>query len=160
MIALSLHINLLVALIWMLLQPELSLLDFAIGFILGFAMMWLFSPVLRSEDYVRRVFGFVRFVWIFLVAFLKSCLAIAVDALTARMTNIQPRLITYDVTGLGKFEILLLSHCISLTPGTTTVEISEDFNTFVLHVFNTREPDEVRTEIDQTLRRGILGFTR
>ena len=157
---LSLHINLFIAVIWMLLQPELSLLDLVIGFLLGFAMLWLFRPVLRSDEYLRRALGFVRFIWIFLAAFLKSCWAIGVDALTARMSDIQPRLITYDVAGLGKFEILLLAQCISLTPGTTTVEISDDFSTFVLHVFNTRDPDAVRTEIDQTLRRGILGFTR
>ncbi len=123
-------------------------------------MLWLFKPVLNSGDYVRRMLGFMRFVGIFMKAFVVSCWNIALAALFARMGPLQPMLITYDVSGLSKLEILLLSHCISLTPGTTTVEISPDFSRFVLHVFDTHDPDAVRRDIDLTLRRGILAFTR
>jgi multisubunit Na+/H+ antiporter MnhE subunit len=153
-------INFAIAIIWMLLQRELSLVNFTIGYLLGFALLWLFKPVLGSDDYVRRSFGLIAYAGIFTKAFLSSCWVIARDALTAKMEPLQPRLITYDVTGLSAIEILLLSQSISLTPGTTTVEISEDFSTFVLHVFNTQSPDEVRRQIDSTLKRGILGFTR
>ncbi len=156
----SLVINLMLAVIWMLLQRELSLVNFAIGFLLGFAMLWLFRPVLGNGDYVRRSWGLIGYLAIFTRGFLVSCWKIGVDALTARMGPLQPRLITYNVAGLTRFEILLLSHSISLTPGSTTVEVSADFSTFVIHVFNTRDPDAVRAEIDRTLRRGILAFTR
>ncbi len=156
----SLGINFTIAIIWMLLQRELSLFNFVAGYLLGFGMIWLFKPVLGSDDYVRRARGLIAYAGIFTKAFLTSCWAIARDAVIAKMEPLQPRLITYDVTGLTGIEILLLSHSISLTPGTTTVEISEDFSTFVLHVFNTQSPDEVRKQIDNTLKRGILGFTR
>jgi multicomponent Na+:H+ antiporter subunit E len=156
----SLLINVIVSVIWMLLQRELSLIGFAIGFVIGFAMLWLFKPVLGSGTYIRRTLGFVRFVGIFTRAFVTSCWSIARAALFAKIAPIQPMLITYNVRGLTRLEILLLSHCISLTPGTTTVEISPDFTRFVLHVFDTHDPNAVRREIDETLRRGILAFTR
>lgn len=156
----SLVINLMLSAIWMLLQRELSLLNFGVGFLLGFAMLWLFKPVLASDDYVRRSRGLIAYIGIFSRAFFMSCWTVAVDALTARIGPLQPRLITYDVAGLTRFEILLLSHSISLTPGSTTVEILDDYSTLVLHIFNTRDPDAVRAQIDRTLRRGILAFTR
>jgi multisubunit Na+/H+ antiporter MnhE subunit len=156
----SLLINVIVSVIWMLLQRELSVIGFGIGFVIGFAMIWLFKPVLGSGTYIRRTLGFVRFTGIFIRAFVTSCWSIGRAVLFAKIEPIQPMLISYNVRGLTRLEILLLSHCISLTPGTTTVEISPDFTRFVLHVFDTHDPDAVRRDIDQTLRRGILAFTR
>jgi multisubunit Na+/H+ antiporter MnhE subunit len=112
------------------------------------------------KSFARRVWGFVCFTGIFTRAFVVSCLDIGRAALFARVELLQPRLITYDVRGLSRWEILLLSHCISLTPGTTTVEVSPDFTSLVLHVFDSDNPDAIRAEIDRSLRRGILGFTR
>jgi multicomponent Na+:H+ antiporter subunit E len=57
-------------------------------------------------------------------------------------------------------EILLLSHCVSLTPGTCTVDISHDFTRLYLHVLDCPDPAAVRAGIDKTLKRGILAFTR
>lgn len=156
----SLVINLVISVIWMLLDREMSVLGFAIGYVIGFAMIWLFQPILQSRNYVRRVLGFVRFIAIFSWAFIVSCWSIGRASLFGSIDSLEPRLMTYDVRGLSRVEIFLLSHCISLTPGTTTVDISEDFSTFILHVLDTHDPDEIRREIDQTLRRGILSFTR
>jgi multisubunit Na+/H+ antiporter MnhE subunit len=156
----SLVINLVISVIWMLLDREMSVLGFAIGFVIGFAMIWLFQPVLQSRNYVRRVLGAVRFIAIFSRAFLASCWSIGRAALFGSIDSLEPRLISYDVRGLSRFEIFLLSHCISLTPGTTTVDISDDLSTFILHVLDTNDPDEVRRDIDKTFRQGILAFTR
>ncbi len=156
----SLFINLIISVIWMLLDREMSVLGFAIGYVIGFAMIWLFQPILQSRNYVRRVLGFVRFMFIFSRSFLVSCWSIGRASLIGSIHSIEPRLISYDVRGLSRVEMFLLSHCISLTPGTTTVDITEDFSTFILHVFDTQDPDAVRRDIDKTLRRGILAFTR
>ena len=69
-------------------------------------------------------------------------------------------MITYDVAGLSKLEILLLSHCISLTPGTTTIDVAANFEYLTLHVLDAPDPAAVRKGIDETLKRGILAFTR
>jgi multisubunit Na+/H+ antiporter MnhE subunit len=61
---------------------------------------------------------------------------------------------------LTPFEILLLSYCVSLTPGSTTVHVSEDFQTLVLHSLDAQDAASVRARIDQVLKRGILSFTR
>jgi multisubunit Na+/H+ antiporter MnhE subunit len=156
----SIGINLVVAAIWMLLQGETSFVVFAAGWFMGFALLALFSPILGSPGYTRRTLAFAVFLAVFVRAFLGSCWQIAVTSLFRSADSLAPRLITYDVRGLTQAEVLLLSHCISLTPGTTTVNVTPDRSQLLLHVLDAPDPEAVRQDIDQTLRRAMLAFTR
>lgn len=156
----SLLLNLLVATIWLLLQPAPSLLDFFIGYALGFGLLVLFRPVIRSHGYVRRTRAAVAYLFVFAREFLLSCGQLMRLALLVPTDRLRPGFIYYDVDGLSRTEILLLSHSISLTPGTNTVDISPDFKRLHLHVLDCPDAETVRRGIDRNLRRGILAFTR
>lgn len=156
----SLMLNLLVAVIWLLLQAQPSLLAFATGFALGFGLLALFHPVLDSRDYVRRMLAAGGFIGVFGREFIRSCVQLIQLTLFRRREELQPDFIIYDVKGMSRVEILLLSQCVSLTPGTNTVDISHDFTRLYLHVLDCPDPAAIRAAIDRTLRRGILAFTR
>jgi multicomponent Na+:H+ antiporter subunit E len=156
----SLLLNLLLAVIWLLLQSEPSLAGFAVGYALGFGLLLLFQPLLNSGDYTRRMLAGAAFAGVFLREFLLSCLHLVRLTLFTPVSRLRPDFIIYDVSGLTRTEILLLSHCVSLTPGTNTVDISQDFQRLYLHVLDCPDPVAVRDSIDRTLRRGILAFTR
>jgi multicomponent Na+:H+ antiporter subunit E len=156
----SLLLNLLVSVIWLLLQREPSLGDFAVGFSLGFGLLALFQPVLDSRDYVRRMLAALKFGAVFSREFIKSCTQLVYLILFRRADDLYPDFIIYDVAGLTRVEILLLSQCVSLTPGTNTVDISHDFTRLYLHVLDCRDPAAVRADIDRTIKNGILAFTR
>ena len=57
-------------------------------------------------------------------------------------------------------EILLLSHAISLTPGTATVDVEDNFRTLRLHTIDSRDLEATRRGIRDNLERRILAFTR
>ncbi|MBA4150680.1 MAG: Na+/H+ antiporter subunit E [Verrucomicrobia bacterium] len=156
----SLLLNLTLACIWLFLSSTPSLSSFFLGFLLGFILLVLFRPVFDSASYVRRCFGLVTFLVVFTREFVLANFMVARVVLFRSNESVHPNFITYDITGLKSFEILLLSYCISLTPGTTTVDISEDFNTLVFHALDADSPQDVRAHIDQTLRPAILKFTR
>jgi multicomponent Na+:H+ antiporter subunit E len=156
----SLTLNILIGLVWILLQPVPTGGGFVIGFALGFGLIALFQPVLGSREYIRRSLAAARFGIVFAREFVVASWQLARAALFRSMDTLSPRIISYDVGGLTQFEILLLSHCISLTPGTTTVDISPDLTTFTLHVLDCKDTNAVRAAIDSTLKRGILAFTR
>jgi multisubunit Na+/H+ antiporter MnhE subunit len=115
---------------------------------------------LLLKAYVRGSLAFAWFVLVFTREFLVANVKVAWAVLFRRRAALHPNFITYDVAGLTPFEILLLSYCISLTPGTTTVQVSEDFQTLILHALDADAPDAIRAGIDRTLKRGILSFTR
>lgn len=152
--------NLLVALLFLALSEEQPATAFVLGYLLGFAFVAAFRPVPGSQRYVRGALAFVRFALVFFREFLVANIKVAGTVLTRRREALHPNFITYDVAGLTRFEILLLSYCISLTPGTTTVQVSDDFQTLVLHALDADAPDVIRNNIDRTLKRGILAFTR
>jgi multisubunit Na+/H+ antiporter MnhE subunit len=156
----SLALNLMMAVIWLFLQPAPTLRDFLLGALLGFALLFVFRPILRSEDYVRRMVAAGAFALVFLREFIVSCVELMYYALFVPVSRLRPEFLIYDVAGLTRTEILLLSHCISLTPGTNTVDISQDFSRLYLHVLDCADAEAVRAKIDQTFKRGILAFTR
>jgi multicomponent Na+:H+ antiporter subunit E len=156
----SLGMNLAVAVMWLLLSAVPSVGALGIGFVVGFALLAVFQSVVGSRNYVRRVLAFVRFLGRFSLEFVIANLKVAWAVLFRSRESLHPDFVTYDVTGLTRTEILLLSYGVSLTPGTTTVEISEDFTTLTFHALDADAPDAIRDRIDRTMKSWILSFTR
>jgi multisubunit Na+/H+ antiporter MnhE subunit len=156
----SFALNLLLAVIWLLLSPEPSPAGFALGFAFGFALLAGFRVVVGSGDYIRRCLACARFLGLFTREFLVANVKVAGVVLFHSRESLHPNFITYDVTGLRRHEILLLSYCISLTPGTTTVDITPDFRTLVIHALDADAPEAIRAELDRTFRPALLAFTR
>lgn len=156
----SVIINLLIAVIWLLLSPMPSIQRFAVGFLLGWVVLFLFAPLLASENYIRRCVALGRFLLVFAREFVVANINVVWIVLFRDRDDLCPNFIRYSTHGMRPSEILLLTYCISLTPGSTTVEVSEDFETLILHVIDADDPHAVRGRIDAVLKNGILSFTR
>jgi multisubunit Na+/H+ antiporter MnhE subunit len=118
------------------------------------------APKADRSRWTRRALAFLRFVVLFTREFLVANLRVAWTVLTRRSASLHPNFLTYDTRGLRPFEILLLSYCITLTPGTTVVDVDEDFQALVLHALEADHPGQIREYIDRILKDGILRFTR
>ncbi len=153
-------LNLVIAIIWLFLSQSPTTVGFGVGFGIGFALVAAFRHVIGGEAYVRRCLAFLWFVLVFLREFLVANVTVAAAVLFRSRESIHPNFLTYDVTQLTRGEILLLSYCITLTPGTTTVDVSPDFNTLTIHALDADQPDQVRAAIDRSLKKSILAFTR
>lgn len=152
-------LNMIMALVWtFLFTPSPGL--FLVGVIGGFLLIALFHGVLGCEEYVRRVGGFVRFFLIFVREFLLANIAMARVVLFDPPEKIDPDFITYDTSHLKPLEILILTHFITLTPGTTTVEVESDLSRILIHAIDGSDPDAIRQQLDETHVPSILAFTR
>lgn len=135
-------------------------LMFGLCFAVGTVLIALLQPVLPRERYPARVLGLVRFGAVFLREFLLANVDLLRTVLFVPKEQLHPGLLTVDVRGLTRFEILVLTHCISLTPGSVSVQVEDDFNTILIHALNARDPDAVRRQIHDTFVRAIQGFAR
>ncbi len=156
----SLVLNLVLAVIWLFLSDEPTLSTFVIGLILGFALLAAFHGVHGSLDYIRRSVAFFRYLLVFTKEFLVANLLVTRAVLFQPNSELYPNFMTYDVTGLSDLEIMLMYYCISLTPGSAAVSLSDDSRTMIIHVLDARDPEEVRRQLDTVLKNGILAFTR
>lgn len=156
----ALAYNLVFATLWLLLSSRRTTADFFIGFALGFTGLSLFSAVLETSDYPRRALALVRFVAGFLVEFLRANLNVAALVLFRSRDALHPGFVEYPVDGLRRGEILVLGYCITLTPGTTMVQISEDFRTLSIHALDAGDPAALCRAVDTRLKEPLLRLTR
>ena len=119
-------INLLLAFLWIFLWGDLSLYTLLIGFALGYLTLLLFARI-RGRDtlwnaYGSRLWAIIGFSAYFFGLLVKSNWQIAKEILTPGL-SIKPRILRYEVTGLGEVEVVALANAITLTPGTLVVDI-------------------------------------
>jgi multicomponent Na+:H+ antiporter subunit E len=153
-------LNIALALIWFFLGDEPSGARLLVGFVVGFAIIHLFLRALPERTYTRRVVAFLLFVLIFLRELIVSNLQLAWIVLTRNPKSLRPSIFTYPVVGLHPLEILLLSHCLTLTPGTATIDIEDDFSVLRIHVIHADDVDQVRQRIHTNIEQRLRAFTR
>jgi multicomponent Na+:H+ antiporter subunit E len=85
---------------------------------------------------------------------LAANIRVALDVLRPG-TRIEPAVIAIplDITTDG--EILLLSMLINITPGSVTIDLSDDRHTLYVHVMHMRSADESRREIKDGFERRV-----
>jgi multicomponent Na+:H+ antiporter subunit E len=152
--------NLALALLWMFLSGSPSIGTLGVGFVLGFLLLVFLRPVFPESSYVRRALALLRFAVIFAREVVVSNLVVARAVLFRRRDSLRPDFLDYDVAGLSRMEILLLSYAITLTPGTTAVEVSDDLRTLTLHVFDIEDAEATRRHLDRRLKQPLLEFMR
>lgn len=150
-------LNILLAVLWMILNGQADISHFLLGFGIGFLILWIFQYLLNASNYVRMARGFVRFLFSFSLMFLKSNLNMAKIILFYYKNTINPSFFSYPIHDLTHFEALLLSQLITLTPGSVSVNLEKSI--LRVHLIDLKESDHACKNIDE-IKSLILGFTR
>jgi multicomponent Na+:H+ antiporter subunit E len=146
--------SILLALAWAALQGSLSLAHLAVGYAVGYAILAFLatggvtpSTLISRTSHALGLAGF--FAWELLLANVR----VAADVL--RGHRIEPAVVAIplDVTSDG--EILLLSMLINITPGSVTIDLSDDRRTLYVHVMHMRSADATRREIKDGFERRV-----
>lgn len=151
-------INLFLAIIWIILLRQPNMFQFLLGFGIGWIILWAFQSILNTSSYIQRTKGLVKFLFIFSWLFLKANFNVAKIILFVPKNQIHPAFIAYNIQDLSRFESLLLSQFITLTPGTISVNLEK--NLLWIHVLDLKDKQQTIQEIDLFLKHPILKFTR
>ena len=138
--------SILLALAWAALQGEVTLVNLVVGYIVGYAILAFLTKggVMRST-LVSRTIHAARLAVFFAWELLLANFRVAADVL--RGNQIEPAVVAIplDITSDG--EILLLSMLINITPGSVTIDLSDDRQTLYVHVMHMKTADDTRREI-------------
>jgi multicomponent Na+:H+ antiporter subunit E len=147
--------SLLLALAWAALQGEITLGNLLVGYGLGYVILALLAkggvlPVTLGKRTVHAAGLAGFFFWALILANVR----VALDVLRPR-TSIRPAVVAIplDVTSDG--EILLLSMLINITPGSVTIDLSDDRRTLYVHVMHMTTPEASRDEIKNGFERRV-----
>ena len=150
-------INTFIALGYIGVQGQFSLSGFLIGFGLGYLALWLTQPLYGTSRYFQRAPKTVRLTGFFLVELLLSNLRVFV--ITPGHIS-RPGIVGVPLSAESDMEILLVANLISLTPGTLSIDLSDDRRTLYVHVMFLDDPDLFRQSIKEGLEQRVLEVTR
>ncbi len=155
-------LNLVLAFIWCLLQQKLTVSEFVIGAVLGYIIIYLHRSVLDDRKAERRTLSFkeyvvylvriVRYTLVFLYEVLKANIDVVKIVLSPKL-NMTPGIIAYKMDVKTDAGISLLANSITLTPGTLSVDISEDRTTLYIHALHIEDAEDLKKSIHDSLEK-------
>lgn len=151
--------NVLLALAWTTLSSNFTGLNFLFGFTLGYVALALLQkelPILHS--YAQRIPRFVLFVMFFVKELFKANMKVAFDVLTPPW-HMQPGVIALPLQAKTDLEITMVANFISLTPGTLSLDVSDDRRVLFIHAMFLQDEQALFADLKEVERR-ILEIMR
>ncbi len=153
-------LNVLLALAWLLLTGVFSPTNLFFGFILGFLVLMLPGNTMpEGKAYIKRARSIGSFLVFFLYELTAANIKVAFDVLTIKH-YMRPGIVAIPLDVKGDFEITLFANLITLTPGTLSIDISDDCKVLYVHSMYIDDPETFRQGIKNQLERRLLKVLR
>ncbi len=148
-------INILLALSWAAVSGSFSFMSLLFGFLLGAVALSFIRTEIGSLNYFVRARRIASLTVLFLYELVMSSIKVAKTVLTPRL-DLKPGIVAYPMKVDRDFEITLLANLVTLTPGTMSVDISEDRRLLYIHALDASDPEQMRVDIASGFERKIL----
>lgn len=149
-------LHLLLALIWTAVTATFSFGNLIIGLILGYFVLMVVGPAIDQSDYTRRVYKAITLFLFFLKELFVSSIKVARDVLRPGF-HMKSGVIAIPLDLKSDIGITLLANMISLTPGTLSLEVSDDRKVLYIHaMYIDNGADQARQEIKEGMEQHIL----
>lgn len=140
--------NVFLAVLWMLLWGKFDIYYLVAGFALGYMLLGLVSRTVDGQGYGTKGWKLISFGTYFVRILIKANLQVAREIITPGY-GMTPRFIRYDVQGLTPLQVTSLANSITLTPGTLSVDISDDERCLYVHCMYAEDRDAAVRELDE-----------
>ena len=147
--------NLLLAIVWVAITGSASFLNLLFGFVLAAVALSIVRASYGGGLYLGRVRKIISLLLLFLGELAKSAWAVAVAVMSPKM-DVKPGVFAFPLTVDRDFEITLLANLITLTPGTLSVDVSDDRKILYVHALDCSDPEAIRRSIADGFERRIM----
>jgi multicomponent Na+:H+ antiporter subunit E len=151
--------NLLLSFIWIALTGNFTMESFIFGFLLSYILMWLITTSRRDDKYFTRGPKIIAFFFFFIYELVKANLQVAYDVMTPRY-YMKPGIIRIPLSAKTDLEITLLANLITLTPGTLSLDVSDDKKVLYVHSMYVSDKDSFIASIKNGFERRLLEILR
>lgn len=155
----TLLINILLALAWGAVTGSFTLLNLLFGFIIAAIALWIIREQFDTSAYITRGVKVVGLILMFLKELFISAFRVAVIVLKPT-SSYQPGFIAFPLTTDRNAEIALLANMITLTPGTLSVDVSDDKSTLFIHCIDVPDTEALKQDIAEGFERKIMEAMR
>ena len=152
-------LNLFLALGFSAVRGQFTLTGLLTGFLVGYLALWVSKPLYPDAAYFVRAPRVLHLVGYFLYQLIVSNFRVMWEVITPRPSS-RPGIIGIELTASTDMEIMLVANMISLTPGTLSLDISDDRRVLYVHFMFLDDPATARREIKDGLERRVLEALR
>ena len=152
-------INVLLALAWCAAFGTFTLSNLIIGFLVGGVVLWVSKPLYGDTGYFRHGRRLARLVVVFLVELMVSSIRVAWDVVTPRNRS-RPGVVAVPMDAKTDLELTLLANLISLTPGTLSLDISDDRRVLYVHAMFVDSREGIIDDIKSGMEKSLLEVMR
>ncbi len=135
-------------------------LSAALTFLAAFFVLWL-CIFFFNRSYFKKIPLVVSFFFYFLKELIVASLKVAYDIITP-IHYMKPGVIALPLDANTDAEITILANLISLTPGTLSIDVSEDKKILYVHAIYIIDGDieRLKMEIKNGFEKKLLAITR
>ena len=152
----NLAVNILLALAWAALFGDFGWLTLISGFVFGYVVLWVLGPLMGTNSgYAAKVYYWIKLVILFHYELVVSSLQVLWDIVTPSH-RARPAIIEVPLDVQSDAGILLVTNLISLTPGTLSLDVSEDRKTLLVHAMFADDPDAVRDALKSGMEKWVI----
>jgi multicomponent Na+:H+ antiporter subunit E len=147
--------NMILALVWCAVTGSFTALNFLFGFVLGIFALMLIRREMKTVGYISRSSRIASLILLFIKELALSAWKVAVLVASPKM-EIKPGIFAFPLTVDRDFEITLLANLITLTPGTLSVDVSEDRRFLYVHALDCSDPAGTKRDIANGFEKKIM----
>lgn len=151
--------NILLGLAWMALTGSFSVGGLFTGLCFGLCVLWIGRQDQNSAAYRGKLLAIAGFVIFFLRELVIANLRVAHDVLTPRH-HMTPGIVAVPLDLKSDPQITLLATLITLTPGTLSLNVSDDRRTLYVHAMYVDDPTELVREIKNGFEKRVMEVFR
>ena len=148
-------LNIVLAVAWVAFTGTVSLAGLLTGLVIGYGALWMIQPLMGTQSYFHRVQAWIKLIIMFHYELVVSSLAVLVDILTPQHRS-RPAIIEVPLDVKTDAGILLVTNLISLTPGTLSLDVSEDRKTLLVHAMFADDHDALRKSLKDGMERWVI----
>jgi multicomponent Na+:H+ antiporter subunit E len=151
--------NILLALVWIMVTGTFTFLNLIFGMVIAYFVLWVVRRALGKTTYFGKFLVVSAFLAYFLKELVVSALRVAYDVVTPK-NYMKPAIVAIPLTLSSDIGLTLLANMITLTPGTLSLDISDDRRTLYVHAMYCEDPDAFRNGIKNNYESRILELLR
>ncbi len=154
-----LAVNLVLALIWMAMSGRFDAANLVLGFIFGYAVLFVLQRVIGRSAYFRKSLVLLRFAGFYVVDVVRANVRVALDVVTPA-SRAHPGIVAVPLDAKTDTEIAVLANLITMTPGSLAIDVADDRSVIYVHSMFVEDPEAFAQDIKDDLERRVLELLR
>lgn len=151
--------NLALALAWVGMTGALNASNLLVGFIVGYVVLLIMRGPQAMRGHLYRMWRTVELAGFFVWELLLANMRVAWDVVTPTHL-MRPGVIAVPLDARDDLEILILANMVSLTPGTLSLDVSDDRTVLYIHAMYLHDRERITRAIKHGFERRLLEVLR